>query len=277
MVNILKASKNIEPYNEEKILESIKRAGIPEKIQNDVLKHVNSKIYENIPSSEIYGHVVEFLGVSEYPYSKSRYSLKQAIMDLGPTGYPFEDFISEILNSHGYSTEVRLNLMGKCVSHEVDIVAKKEVRNIVIEAKFHNAVGTRTDVHVPMYTKSRFDDIKEKYGLNEAWIVTNTKATIDAITYAECVGMKIISWSYPEHGSLRELIESAGLHPITILSSLLPQHKINLLKRHVVRCKSIHENPEVLDPLGMSTQDKKKVLEEINFICKGEHNQTRNP
>lgn len=271
MVNILKASKNIEPYDEKKVLHSIKRAGIPERIQNDVLNHVNSKIYDNIPSSEVYGHIVEFLGTSEYPYSKSRYSLKQAIMDLGPTGYPFEDFMSEILDSHGYSTETRLNLMGKCISHEVDIIAKKDGKTTLIEAKFHNSVGTRTDVHVPMYTKSRFDDIKEKYSLNEAWIVTNTKATMDAIAYAECVGMKIISWSYPEKGSLRELIESIGLHPITILSTLLPQHKINLLKRHIVRCKDIHENPQTLDSLGISNTDRKKVLDEIAFVCSGEH------
>lgn len=271
MLNVIKVGKQIEPYSEEKILHSIKRAGIPEKIHNDVLKHVNSKVYDNIPSSEIYGHVTEFLGASDYPYSRSRYSLKQAIMDLGPTGYPFEDFISEILNSHGYNTEVRVNLMGKCVSHEVDIVAKKNERSILIEAKFHNSVGTRTDVHVPMYTKSRYEDIKDKYNLNESWIITNTKATTDAIAFAECVGMTIISWSYPEKGSLRELIESAGLHPITILSTLLPQHKLNLLKRHIIRCKSIHENPSILEPLGMSVEEKKKVLDEIEFVCKGEH------
>ena len=29
-------------------------------------------------------------------------NLKQAIMDLGPTGYPFEDYVSEILKAKGY-------------------------------------------------------------------------------------------------------------------------------------------------------------------------------
>ena len=272
MTNVLKASKLTEPYSEEKVLQSIIRAGIPQKLHSDVLNHVNSKIYDKIPSSEIYGHVVEFLGASEFPYSRSKYSLKQAIMDLGPTGYPFEDFISELFIAQGYSTEVRQVLQGRCISHEIDIIAKKENNSIAVEAKFHNSVGIRTDVHVPMYTKSRFDDIREKHSLTSAWVVTNTKATIDAISYAECAGMKIISWSYPEKESLRDLIESIGLHPITILSTLSPEHKISLLEKHIVRCKNIHDNPDILNVLNLNYEDRKKVLDEISYICSGEHN-----
>lgn len=272
MVNVIKASKLAEPFNTDKVLGSIKNIGIPESLQKDVVSHINGKLYDNIPSKEIYGHVSEFLGTSDFPYSKSKYNLKQAIMDLGPTGYPFEDFISEILTQIGYSTEVRQVLMGKCISHEVDIVAKKNNETIMIEAKFHNSTGTRSDVRVPMYTKSRYEDLLSKHQFTNAWVITNTKATTDAIAYSECVGMKMISWSYPDGESLRDLIESAGLHPVTILSTLSQQQKITLLNRHLVRCKSIHDNPESLDILDMSHEDKKKVLEEITYICGGEHN-----
>lgn len=272
MVSVLKASKSLEPFSEKKVLSSIRNIGIPDKLQKDVINHVNGKLYDNIPSREIYSHVTDFLGTSEYPYSRSKYSLKQAIMDLGPTGYPFEDFISEILTQIGYSTEVRQILMGKCISHEIDIIAKKNHETIMIEAKFHNSIGTRSDVRVPMYTKSRYDDLLAKYNFTNAWVITNTKATTDAIAYAECVGMKVISWSYPDGESLRDLIESAGLHPVTILSTLSQQQKIHLLNHHVVRCKTIHDNPESLDILGISNEDKKKVLEEIAYICRTEHN-----
>lgn len=271
MVNVIKANGFPEEYREEKVISSIKRAGVPESIYPDVLKHVNSKIYDNIPTNEIYGHVAEFLGSSSYPYSKSKYSLKQAIMDLGPTGYPFEDFVSEILQSLGYSTFVRQILRGKCITHEVDVIAKKNNLSCMVEVKFHNSIGTRSDVHVPMYTKSRFDDVKGKYNLSEAWVMTNTKATIDAITYSQCVGMKIVSWSYPEGESLRDLIEKAGLHPITMLSTLPENQKMDLLNRHIVRCKVIHENPDILHTLSLNGEQRKKVLEEVDFICHGEH------
>lgn len=271
MVNILKASNIKEPFSEDKILKSIKRAGIPEKLHADVINHINSKVYENIPSREIYGHVVEFLGTTDYPYSKTKYSLKQAIMDLGPTGYPFEDFVSEILTELGYITEVRQTLLGKCISHEIDIIAQKDGKKILIEAKFHNSVGTRSDVRVPMYTKSRFEDLREKHGFNSAWVITNTKSTTDAIAYSKCVDMEIISWSYPDGKSLRDLIEASKLHPITILTTLPENLKINLLNQHIVRCKTLHENPDKMDSLGLSNEEKKNILEEINYVCRKEH------
>lgn len=271
MFNVIKENKDVEPYSEEKVLSSIKRAGVPLEMHASVLAHINGKAYNNIPTKEIYHHITEYLAASPYPYTKSMYSLKQSVMALGPTGYPFEDFVAELLTSFGYSCLVRQTFMGACVSHEVDIVAEKPGLKAMIEAKFHNALGTRSDVRIPLYTHSRFQDIKEKYQFTEGWVVTNTKATTDAIAYAECVGMKIISWSHPEKGSLRELIEQAGLHPITMLTTLSLAHKTHLLENHSVRCKAIHENPSVLDGLSLSHEEKKKVMEEVNFICSGEH------
>ena len=40
MVNVIKADGKIEPFNEEKLKDSIKRAGIPPQIQDQVLNHV---------------------------------------------------------------------------------------------------------------------------------------------------------------------------------------------------------------------------------------------
>src|SRR5207245_2048481 len=136
---------------------------------------------------------------------------------LGPTGYPFEDYIAKIFQRQGYTTLIRQILPGNCVSHEIDVIAEKNTvipTKIMIEAKFHNQVGMRTNVHVPLYTKSRFEDIKIKHNFSEVWLVTNTKATVDAIAYASCVGMKIMTWSYPEGESLRDLVEKFHMFPI---------------------------------------------------------------
>src|SRR3990167_1225564 len=118
-MNVLKADKTLVPFSEEKVLSSIKRAGIAKSIQEQTLTHIKSKLYEGIPTSEIYKHIIEFLGQSEQPYTRSRYSLKESIMQLGPTGYPFEDFIAKLLESDGYITKVRQLLNGECISHEI--------------------------------------------------------------------------------------------------------------------------------------------------------------
>lgn len=270
MINVIKANGQKESFNEDKLLDSIKRARIPAPLQQEALNHVRTKVYEGISTSEIYQHILEFLDQSEHPYIKSQYSLKESIMMLGPTGYPFEDFVARILETAGYTTKVRQILSGKCVTHEVDVIAEKNGESSMIEVKFHNNPGVRSDVQVALYTQARFLDVKERNNLTKAWIVTNTKTTTDANTYALCTGMRVISWSYPEGESLRELIEKSRLHPVTMLTSLSQSNKITLLNSHIVLCKEIHENPHILDTLPLSKEDREKTLAEVDVICREE-------
>jgi HJR/Mrr/RecB family endonuclease len=267
VINVIKATGEREPFSEHKIENSIRRAGIPHEIQDQVLQHVKSKLYENITTKEIYRHIIEFLKNSPSPYNSTKYNLKQGIMDLGPSGYPFEDYISEILKTQGYHTQTRQILKGKCISHEVDVIAEKDGKKIMIEAKFHNGSGTRSDVHVALYTKARFDDVKDHYGFSEAWIVTNTKATTDAITYAQCNDMRVVGWNSPEGGSLRELVEKTKLYPITSVASLSQSQKQILLLHQLVLCRDICANPSKIKILGLSPEKENEVLNELNFIC----------
>lgn len=268
MLSVIKATGEKEPFSEEKVRMSIKRAGIPEEIQEQVVVHIKDKLYDNIPTSEIYRHITEFLKQSKNPHTRVKYSLKQAIMALGPTGYPFEDFVAEILKTQGYTTQVRSILQGRCITHEIDVIAEKSGERSMIEAKFHNTSGIKTDVHVALYTKARFDDVKEKNNLNDTWLVTNTKMTTDAITYALCMGMKIVSWDYPEGGSLRELIEKSGLTPITALTSLSQSHIQQLLQNNFVLCRDVCKNPKILDILNLPEEKKQAILSESAFACK---------
>ena len=263
---VIKATGEKELFNEEKLRLSIKRAGIPDSVSHGVINHIKTKLYENIPTYEIYKHITEFLSNSPHPYTKTKYSLKQAIMDIGPTGYPFEDYVSEILQIEGYATQVRQILKGKCIAHEIDIIAQKNEINAMVECKFHNSPGTHSQVHVSLYTKARFDDIKEKHNFNDVWLVTNTKITPDALSYAICSNMKVISWDYPEKGSFRDLIEKHKLHPITMLTSISQNQKQLLLGNHVVLAKDVCKNPSSLDILGLPEDKKNSILSECQFV-----------
>lgn len=266
MVDVIKATGQIEPFSEEKLRYSIHRAGIPDEIQDQVVAHVNSKLYNNIPTSEVYHHITEFLVKSNKPHVKAKYSLKQAIMDLGPTGYPFEDFVAEILKTQGYSVAVRQVLPGKCVSHEIDVVAEKNGEKMMVEAKFHNGPGTRTDIHVALYTKARFDDIKERHNFSEVYLITNTKATIDALNYGDCSNVKVISWAVPEGESLRDMVEHSKVFPITTLTTLSQAQKQILLENHVVLCTTIVENPGTLSILGLPKIKEQETINEAKFV-----------
>jgi hypothetical protein len=141
MPTVIKANGQPEDFSEKKLIDSIRRAGIPANLEEEVLEHIKSNLYENIPTHEIYYHLEEYLGHTKSPYYKNKYSLKRALMDLGPTGFPFEAYVAEILKAQGYETQVGEILMGKCVSHEVDIIAKNKTQKIMVECKFHNRPG----------------------------------------------------------------------------------------------------------------------------------------
>ena len=136
MLNVIKADGTIEPYSEEKVKNSIKRAGVSPELQTKVLSDIKAKLYDNIPTYDIYGLITSALSHSPEPYSKARYSLKQAIMLLGPTGYPFEDFVARVFEEHGYQTQTRLILNGRCVTHEIDVLAEKDGKKAWLRQNF---------------------------------------------------------------------------------------------------------------------------------------------
>jgi hypothetical protein len=79
-----------------------------------------------------------------------------------------------------------------------------------------------------------------------------------------------MSWSYPDRNSLRDLIERANLHPITMLTSLPQSSKMTLLEHHVVLCTDIHQNASVLDLLRLTKEERSRVLAEVAFISRSE-------
>jgi Holliday junction resolvase-like predicted endonuclease len=191
-------------------------------------------------------------------------------MMFGPSGHPFEDFVARVLGAVGYKTKVRQVLSGQCISHEIDVVAEKDGKTSIIEVKFHNSPGTRSEVQTVLYTNARFQDVKVRNKVDDVWLITNTKATIDATTYAHCAGMKVISWDYPREEGLRDLIERFGLHPITLLSSLSHSQKMTLLENDIILCRDIIKNPISLNILYLSHEQHEKVLTEAGVVCRVE-------
>ena len=96
----------------------------------------------------------------------SKYKLKKAIYELGPTGYPFENFISAILKYSGYKTTTGEILQGICIKHEIDVLAHKNGDTTMIECKFHGEQGYNCNVKVPLYINSRYQDVKSFWNNN---------------------------------------------------------------------------------------------------------------
>ena len=198
-------------------------------------------------------------------------------MDLGPSGFPFEKFLADMMIEHGYQAMTDQVIRGHCVDHELDVIAYNDKRLVMIEAKFHNEPGTKTDAKVALYIKARKDDLANaefNYGhkrkMDDFWLITNTKFSTSAIQYAKCVGLTIIGWNYPAKGNLQDMVEATGLHPITCLTHLTKSEKDILLGNGLVLCRDVAGKPEVLSALGFSDLEVAKVLSEAEALCRSE-------
>jgi len=276
IINITKASGESEPFSEHKLRRSLERANAPSTLIADIVEHVKGELKEGMKTSEIYGHAFSLLKKKEH-FTASRYSIKKALLELGPSGYPFEKIVAELLKLDGYAVETGKITQGHCISHEVDVTARRDNHLVLVECKFHNRAGYKTDVKVALYVNARFWDMKKhllgKSGRNkdnlEVWLVTNTKLTSEAIRYSTCSGIRAIGWGYPYDGrNLQYLLEESGLLPITCLTSLSRTQKKQLLEQGLVLCREIAEQGEILQTIGLSNNKIVKVLKEVQELCR---------
>ncbi len=250
-LTITKASGKTEEFHIQKLVDSLIRSGASEAAAWDIAKQVEKQITPSLNTKHIFRMAKRLL--RQYNHvSDMRYSIKKAIYSLGPAGYQFEKYFAGILKAYGYSAEVNRILRGHCVSHEVDVFAIKNEKGCIIECKYHSGGGNPTDVKTALYIHSRFSDIRKAYEsipenkirIYEGWLVTNTRCSADAIKYAECVGLKIVSWKYPERDSLEKMIENNRLYPVTILSSVKKNSLDMLFRNNIIFAKDIADMDE---------------------------------
>jgi hypothetical protein len=280
-IYVTKSTGEREAFDVEKLKSSLERA----KASKANIQHITSQIIKQLEDGmsthEIYDMAFSQLHQLENK-AALHYSLRRAVLELGPSGFPFERLVAELLKAQGYETLTDQMVKGRCVEHEVDVVAWRQGREpagladslIMCEAKYHSQIGMKSDLKVILYVRARFEDLgqatytygKEQQSLNEGWLVTNTKFTISAIKYAECQGMKIIGWNYPVEDNLHTLIENAKVYPLTCLRTLSDHDKKALLEKNIVLCKTLLEDESLLRSIGLTQANIEAVRNEIGLL-----------
>lgn len=268
---VTKADGETEAFDVSKLETSLKHAGASPKIRADIIETVRHSLPNGSTTEAIYKRAFELLRREEDKPVAARYSVKRAVFALGPSGFPLEQFLAEVLKAHGWKTRTGLAMTGKCVPHEVDVLATKDGVRAGIEVKFHNSAGIKTDVKDALYVHARFEDLKQaprkEDVVDEGWLVTNTRFTRNAIRYGRCSGLKLVGWDYPNGGGLVTMIESAGVHPVTALTTLSDGEKRSLLERNMVLCRGISKSGHVLREHGVQESRIPQILEEAKRLC----------
>jgi len=272
-ITITKSDGTREIFREDKLENSLRRVGASPETVEQIVEEIGKQLRDGMTTQEIYGRAFALLHTNSTPVA-IKYSIRRALFDLGPDGFPFEKFVARIFRMWGYETLTDQIVMGVCVPHEMDVIAWKGDDLSMVEAKFHNAFGLKSDLKVALYIKARFDDLAGNlfdYGgikrkLTQRWLITNTKFSEQAIHYGECQKISLIGWNYPAKNNLHDIIEQNGLHPITTISSLSTQTKKDLIDRNILVCIDLINQPEHLHAIGITGVEAEKVLNEARAI-----------
>ena len=266
---VTKAGGEQVVFSVDKLRTSMRNAGAPDDVINSVIDELLPKLYNGISTRKIYRWAFDMLKNRSRNIA-SKYKLKHAIMELGPDGFIFERFVSEILRQKGYETKIGVIVQGKCITHEIDVLASSKKEHILVECKYHSQPGKVSDVKVPLYIRSRFEDVRSQWMVYpelqdkkiSCKVITNTRFSPDATTYARCEGLELIGWDYPYGKGIKEIIDDLHLYPITCLTSLSKGEKEALMAQGILFCKDLNSADKVLGILHFSAKRLNTILEE---------------
>lgn len=282
-IYVINSQGQKEPFSFKKIYVSAQRVGAPKPLAKNIAQQIQKEAYPGMTTKEIYQKIRELL-LTEKPVSGMRYSLKEAIRKLGPSGFHFEKYTGAIFQSLGFKVLLHQFVNGKCIqSYETDFLAKKEKQLIIGECKYHSLAGNRVDLKVALANYARFIDIKngdffKKDGLKNLklrpMIVTNTKFTTQVIQYAQCYKIDLIGWRYPELRGLEYLIESEKLYPVTILPSI-NDRILNLFANYqLMLIKDIltPQGVQKMKKIGLKDKEIETLTKEANLLLSFSNN-----
>lgn len=277
---IIKAGGTKEVFDPARLISSLRRAGAGAYTAERIAEVVTATVVPGMSSKEIYARAFALMRKESRPVA-ARYALRRALLDLGPTGHPFEDFVSHLYRVEGWQVETRKIIQGHCVPHEVDFYASHpgQDAHLAAELKYHNDPNYKTDLKVALYVKSRFDDIfscdptRRACPIDRGLLVTNTKFTSEAVAYAECAGVELLGWGYPINDSLFMRMSRAKVYPLTALTRLTRSEKRMLIESGSIAVDEILRDRRRLDVLRLPADRIGEILAEAEGLLSldGEH------
>lgn len=273
-MKVTKFSGEVVVFDEEKLKKSLLKSGASVEAVSKVIDTIQGELYEGIPTKKIYKLAFQQLKKVSNVHA-AKYNLRAAIQALGPAGFYFEKFIARVFEMEGFQTSTNQSLQGKCVSHEVDVILKKDNIVSMVECKFHGSQDAKTDVKVPMYILSRFNDLNTKpytffnkeAVIETCRIITNNRFTEDAIQFAICSNLMLLSWNYPPQECLKNKIDAYHIYPVTALTTLTIAEKDRLLAQDIITARDLIASSNILHKIQLSPNRIKNVLKEANQLC----------
>jgi hypothetical protein len=267
-VYVTKADGTRQLFDREKVVKTCLRMGADRKIADEIVGKVEDRLYDGISTSKILQ--LTFRLLRKYtPEIRHVLDLRRglSLMDSKPE---FETFVQVLLAHNGFEVTPNRLVTGRCVTHEVDAIARKDGVTYFVEAKHHVNYHTPTGLDESRIARAVLEDVTEGFErgrsslkIDRAMIVTNTRYSEHAKRYGKCRNILQIGWSSPTDLSLQNMIEEKNLYPLSCLRGLKSETKMKLVNSGIVLMKQLfEEKPSTLArKTGVQTETLNQIIE----------------
>jgi hypothetical protein len=233
MVFVLKANGEKAKFEKKKIIGTCLRSGVSKQQAEQIATQVESQVRDGMRTRDILRMVLQKLDAFQTGHAE-KYRLRDAISALNPEFQEFEKYIAHLFRALGYKTKWNQIIQGAIIEHQVDVIAEKDGKKILVECKHHRNPHRMTGLDIPLTYWAILDDIqKGKHYYDNMWLVTNTKFSMHAIKYGQAKGLLMTGWGQPKQNSLPSLVDKKGLYPVTVLdfseAELIKMSKVGIL------------------------------------------------
>jgi len=270
---VTKANGTRESFDRAKLVRTCRRMGATEEIAHHIAISIEARLFDGIETKKILSMIFVLMRKHK-PILKHMIDLRKSL-SLLRSKPDFELFIQLLLKEYGYDVVPNLIIRGKCVEHEVDALASKEGKTMIVEVKHHFDYHTPTGLDEARIARAVFEDATEGHeigsndlGIDEVMIVSNTKLSGHAERYVNCRNIKHVGWSHPPKSDLQNLIEDKKLYPITILRGLRSPVRDKLVSAGIVMIKQLTEiDPnELRGRARISKNDSESIINKAKII-----------
>jgi ATP cone domain/Restriction endonuclease len=236
---VKKADGTRQTFEREKIVRTCLRMGASVQVASQVADKVEARIYDGISTAAILQMILRFMR-RQKPDVRNLFDLRKGLSLMVPKP-EFEVFVRSLLSSKGFEVSPNELLVGKCVLHEVDGIAKRGGVTYFVEAKHHVNYHALTGLDESRIARAILEDVGEGFALGRsgskidgAMIVTNTRYSDEALQYGSCRGILQIGWSSPAGGGLQNLIDGMSMFPLSCLKGVGWDARVRLADSGVV-------------------------------------------
>ncbi|MFH1623186.1 MAG: ATP cone domain-containing protein [Candidatus Aenigmatarchaeota archaeon] len=266
VISVTKFDGRLQPFDRAKIARTCVRMGADPAFAEEVANRVEAAAYEGITTKKIMQMIFANLR-RRMPEVRHRIDLRTAISLMRPKP-DFELFVAMILREYGYKVRSNRFLQGRCIEHEIDAVAENGKDVFYVEVKHHFNAHTYTGLDVFLQARAAFEDLEGGYRagrhrtpFTKAMLVTNAKMSEHALRYADCRGIRYVSWEAPADRSLARVIDEKKLYPVTLLRGLRPDAQDRLADAGIITLRQLVETPEA--EMLRATRLQKQTLREL--------------